>query len=119
MNYVNAYPKPSGKRRKNRGGNTRAKLQSDFEAKEIYGCEVCKLEHEQGKLKKPREDCYILDPAHRHERIEYVNREPMLWTFNQVIQAGRGHHRELDVDKEYREKVFQKLRGRDELYDND
>jgi len=115
----NPMPKPSKSKRKNRGGNTKAKLKAEFEAAEIYGCEVCKLEYEQGKIKKPRPDCYILDPAHRHERIEYVSREPMLWTMNQVIQAGRGHHREIDVDKEYREHVFQQLRGRDELYDND
>lgn len=113
----NPCPKPSKKKRVNRGGNTKSKLKAEFEIREIYGCEVCRLEHESGEIKKPREGCYILDPAHRHERVEYIGKEDQLWTFNQVIQSGRWHHNQMDKDKEYRESIFMKLRGRDQLYD--
>lgn len=114
----NPCPKPSKKKRVNRGGNTKNKLRAEFEEKEIYGCEVCRLEYEDGQRTKPEPRCARLDPAHRHERVEYRGREDQLWTFNQVIQAGRWHHDKLDDgDKEYRESVFLRLRGRDELYD--
>jgi len=117
MTYSNAYPKPTKKKRVKRGGNTRTKLQVEFEDKEIYGCEVCKLEYEAGTINAPLAGCERLDPAHRHERVEYVGREDSLWIFNQVIQAGRGHHTRLDRDKKLREQVFILLRGDDTLYE--
>jgi len=76
---------------------------------------VCYLEAEEGKRTKPNPGCQILDPAHRHERRDYYARPEMLWTKNQVIICGRQHHQEMDRNKELREQIFIKLRGKDEL----
>lgn len=115
-----AYPKPSKSPKKDRmQSKNRAKLLGEL-AEElqdagVYGCEVCYLEHEEGKRSVPKKGCEIIDPAHRHEREDYYLQPAMLWTKNQVIFAGRAHHIELDRDKEHREEVFKKLRGDDEL----
>lgn len=90
-------------------------LFEELEGKEVYGCEVCYLEHSEGKRSVPKKGCDVMDPAHRHEREDYYNHPGMLWTRNQVLICGRAHHIELDRNKEYREEVFQKLRGDDEL----
>lgn len=75
-------------------------------------CEVCALE------KIPMKGCEVLDPAHRHERQDYFSdghNGEILWDYNQVIIAGRAHHRKMDTDKAYREQVFMALRGNDKL----
>lgn len=82
---------------------------------EVFGCEVCYLEHREGKRQKPDQRCYPIDPAHRHDRDEYYSHPESLWTKNQVIMAGRYHHQMMDRNKELREETFNKLRGEDEL----
>lgn len=118
-----ACPKPSKSPKKDRmQSSNRAKcltnLYEELELKEVYGCEVCYLEHEEGKRSAAKKGCDVMDPAHRHEREDYYNRPELLWTRNQVIICGRAHHIELDHNKPYREEVFQKLRG-DDVMRND
>ena len=113
------YPKPQKSKKHDRmQSKNRARLlnqlSEELQDTGVYGCEVCHLEHEQGKRSVVKKGCEsIIDPAHRHERQDYYNRPEMLWTRNQVIFAGRAHHNELDKNKEYREAVFQELRGDD------
>lgn len=113
-------PKPAKSPKKDRMQSAnRAKLlqelAEELEMKEVYGCEVCYLEHDQGKRSAPKQGCNVIDPAHRHEREDYYLQPKMLWTKNQVLMCGRAHHVELDQNKAYREEVFQKLRGDDLL----
>ena len=115
--YYNPVPKPSKQSKDRAQMKQRKKLinQLKEELEEHPGCEVCYLEHKEGKRTKPNSKCWPLDPAHRHERRDYYSNPEMLWTRNQVIIAGRDHHQKMDRDKAYREEVFIKLRGKDEL----
>lgn len=114
------FPKPSKSAKKDRLQSDKrarflAQLADDLQSNEVYGCEICYLEHEMGTRKAPKKGCEIIDPAHRHERENYYNRPEMLWTKNQVIFAGRAHHVQIDADKALRASIFQRLRGNDEL----
>ena len=115
------YPKPPKKKKNDRvQSKNRKNCLQELEDREIHGCEVCLLEYEEGKRTAPKKGCFPLDPAHRHERDVYFEGKrngEQLWIVNQVIIAGRAHHNELDypTNREWREEVFQKLRGDDEL----
>ena len=114
------FPKPSKHKRKDRRQSANRKklltqLFEELQDQGIYGCEVCHLEHEEGNRARPQKGCEVMDPAHRHERVDYYAAPDKLWTRNQVIIAGRAHHIELDRNRERREEVFLKLRGEDTL----
>lgn len=77
---------------------------------------MCYREYADGKRSRPDPGCFPIDPAHRHDRDDYQDVGlQQLWTKNQVILAGRAHHKRMDGNKEYREEVFLQLRGQDEL----
>lgn len=92
-----------------------AGLVQELQDQDIYGCEICYREHEDGKRSRPDPKCWPIDPAHRHDRDDYKLQPEKLWTKNQVILAGRAHHTRMDADKAYREEVFLRMRGSDAL----
>jgi hypothetical protein len=116
---MNAYPKPSKSKKHDRlQSKNRLKLliqlSEVLESTGVHGCEVCSLEHREGKITEINPGCRdYIDPAHRHEREDYYSYPEQLWSTNQVIMAGRWHHNKMDKDKEYRKQTFIKLRGPD------
>lgn len=118
------FPKPPKRKKHDRKqAHQRIKLLEELQdfltMNEIYGCEVCYLEFREDKRTQLKEGCREkIDPAHRHPRDDYYNHPEMLWIKNQVIMAGRAHHLFMDHNREFKEMVFQKLRGDDELISN-
>ena len=79
----------------------------------IYYCEACPVLAGMGLL-----DWACLQSrsnAHRHERYDYRHDLDKLWDFKQWIFACHLAHTLLDGHKDVREKVFIKLRGKDNI----
>jgi hypothetical protein len=50
--------------------------------------------------------------CHRHERVWYKNRLHLLYSFYQTVLGCTVCHKQIDDDKELREKMFKRLRRR-------
>lgn len=53
----------------------------------------------------------FLGYAHRHNRVWYRSRKDLLSSYNQTLVACNECHNILDKKKDFREEVFQLLRG--------
>lgn len=95
--------------------------QANVEIKEMFVelgtrcCEICPILIELGELKNPCFHDNFLSFAHRHKRLDYRSRPEMLSSFNQVALACQNGHDTIEYNKELTQKVFNILRGKDEL----
>lgn len=81
-------------------------LKKLFLAKDIRYCEARLIE-----------DCspMTITFAHRHKKHWYLDKpDELRWSYNQVIGACLNCHNVLEVDSELTEKVFGRLRGKDD-----
>jgi len=83
--------------------------------KGIRTCEVCSVLRELGELVNP---CFVdsfLSYAHRSKRVAYRSNPEMLSSYNQFVLACQNGHDTIEYNGELTKKVFQILRGKDEL----
>lgn len=90
------------------------KLKKLWIKKDIRYCEVGEVLFNLIGFENCHPD-FLIQNAHRHKRVDYRAKPEMLYSINQVVRACQYCHDRIENDRQLTEKVFEILRGPDEL----